>query len=126
MRSRLTNGHPKDPVAVYVGRLGHEKNLKFLKAVMERVPGLRLAFVGDGPARKDLEAHFAGARSSLFIVSYRNVVVIDFVHAYREDCTNMQHEASRHANSLAVHLPLFSYVSLYAFQDLLRSLSIHP
>jgi sulfoquinovosyltransferase len=28
--------------------------------VLERTPGARLAFVGDGPARAELEAHFAG------------------------------------------------------------------
>lgn len=30
------------------------------QGVLERTPGARLAFVGDGPARAELEAHFAG------------------------------------------------------------------
>jgi len=41
-----------------------EKNLFMLKDVLARLPPhARLAFVGDGPARADLEAHFAGTRT---------------------------------------------------------------
>ncbi|CAD7700871.1 unnamed protein product [Ostreobium quekettii] len=60
MRERLTAGNPEAPVLVHVGRLGSEKNLKFLKGMLARLPGARLAFVGDGPAREELEAHFRG------------------------------------------------------------------
>ena len=63
MRKRLTDGHPEDPVMVYVGRLGSEKNLIFLKAIMARLPNLRLAFVGDGPSREELESSFAGTKT---------------------------------------------------------------
>jgi hypothetical protein len=39
-----------------------EKNLKVLREVLEALPGAHLTFVGDGPFRPDLEAHFAGCR----------------------------------------------------------------
>ena len=116
MRERLTGGSPEAPLLLSVGRLGNEKNLKFLKVKMQRVcvcvegweqrrtqagcrhealpiclpaclpssvpvggagtlnrspppppppprqqdvlarvPGARLAFVGDGPAREELQ-----------------------------------------------------------------------
>uniref|UniRef100_K3Z2C9 Glycosyltransferase subfamily 4-like N-terminal domain-containing protein n=1 Tax=Setaria italica TaxID=4555 RepID=K3Z2C9_SETIT len=51
MRSRLTNGEPEKPLILYVGRLGVEKSLDFLKRVMDRLPGSRIAFIGDGPFR---------------------------------------------------------------------------
>jgi sulfoquinovosyltransferase len=51
MRNRLTDGVPDTPLIVHVGRLGAEKNLDFLKKVMERIPEVRLALVGDGPYR---------------------------------------------------------------------------
>eukprot|EP00803_Ostreobium_quekettii_P002087 evm.model.scf_565.6 EVM.evm.TU.scf_565.6 scf_565:27552-33479(+) len=60
MRERLTDGNPEASVIVHVGRLGVEKNLKFLKGMLDKLPGTRLAFVGDGPARQELEVHFRG------------------------------------------------------------------
>jgi hypothetical protein len=40
-----------------------EKNLKALRDVLEQLPdSAHLTFVGDGPFRQDLEAHFAGCR----------------------------------------------------------------
>lgn len=60
MRRRLSDGHPDDIILLYVGRLSGEKQLDQLKPVLERVPNTRLALVGNGPARADLEAHFAG------------------------------------------------------------------
>jgi sulfoquinovosyltransferase len=51
MRNRLTNGMPDTPLIVHVGRLGVEKNLDFLKRVMDRIPEAYLAFIGDGPYR---------------------------------------------------------------------------
>ena len=56
MRSRLSGGHPEDPLLVYVGRVGAEKNIGFLGAVLAANPAARLAIVGDGPARAELEA----------------------------------------------------------------------
>lgn len=63
MRRRLSNGHPEAPLLLSVGRLGTEKNLDFIKGILERIPNARLAFVGDGPAREDLERHFAGTNT---------------------------------------------------------------
>lgn len=60
MRSRLSNGEVDKPLIVHVGRLGAEKNLDFFKKVMEKMPGVRLAFVGDGPYRKELEEMLEG------------------------------------------------------------------
>ncbi|KXZ55235.1 hypothetical protein GPECTOR_3g376 [Gonium pectorale] len=60
MRARLTGGKPERPVLVYVGQLGFEKNLFFLRELLNRNPGVCLAFVGDGPARSELQAAFKG------------------------------------------------------------------
>lgn len=62
-RVRMTAGHPADRLLLYVGRLAREKNISSLKAVVEQVPGVRLAIVGDGPARRDVEQEFAGTRT---------------------------------------------------------------
>lgn len=42
---------------------------------MEQVPGSRLAFVGDGPSRAELEQHFAGM-PVVFMVSDSGSVCI--------------------------------------------------
>jgi glycosyltransferase involved in cell wall biosynthesis len=60
MRYRLSGGEPDAPLLLYVGRLSNEKQIDKLRPVLERLPGTRLAIVGDGPARDSLEAHFAG------------------------------------------------------------------
>lgn len=47
-----------------------EKNLKALRAVLEAVgPAAHLAFVGDGPYRPELEAHFAGTQTTFTVGS---------------------------------------------------------
>lgn len=63
MRERLSNGYPEDHLLLYVGRLSYEKQIDTLKPILERVPGTRLAIVGDGPARAALEQHFAGTNT---------------------------------------------------------------
>ncbi|XP_010553086.1 PREDICTED: sulfoquinovosyl transferase SQD2-like [Tarenaya hassleriana] len=59
MRLRLSNGEPEKPLVVHVGRLGVEKSLDFLKGIMDRLPEARIAFIGDGPYREELEKMFA-------------------------------------------------------------------
>ncbi len=63
MRSALSDGHPDDTLLIYVGRLSSEKQLHQLKAVLDSVPGTRLALVGNGPTREQLEAQFAGTNT---------------------------------------------------------------
>ena len=66
MRARLAGGDPAPggssaaadgPLLLYVGRVSPEKNIALLRPLLERVPGARLAVVGDGPA---LEVSCAG------------------------------------------------------------------
>jgi glycosyltransferase involved in cell wall biosynthesis len=59
MRSHLTQGHPESPLLLYVGRLSAEKEIDRIKPVLQSIPNARLALVGDGPYRQDLEKHFA-------------------------------------------------------------------
>ncbi|KAI0512197.1 hypothetical protein KFK09_012835 [Dendrobium nobile] len=60
MRVRLSGGEPEKPLLIHIGRLGAEKNLDFLKKVMDRLPGARISFIGDGPYRGELEKMFKG------------------------------------------------------------------
>jgi glycosyltransferase involved in cell wall biosynthesis len=60
MRFRLSGGRLDRPVALYVGRISPEKNLEVLGRISDQLPGLRLALVGDGPARAKFERSFAG------------------------------------------------------------------
>lgn len=59
-RNRLSGGHPQDRLALFVGRLAPEKGIERLRVVLEKLPGVRLALVGDGPARQALQRRFAG------------------------------------------------------------------
>lgn len=59
MRDRLSGGQPDAPLLLYVGRLSAEKQIDRLRAVLAALPTARLALVGDGPYRAELEAHFA-------------------------------------------------------------------
>ena len=60
VRFRLSGGHPDAPLLLYVGRLSAEKDVSRLKELFSAVPGMRLAIVGNGPLRPDLERQFAG------------------------------------------------------------------
>lgn len=58
MRHRMTDGNVDDFLLVYIGRLASEKRLTDLKPILDRLPGCRLSFVGDGPMRESLETLF--------------------------------------------------------------------
>jgi glycosyltransferase involved in cell wall biosynthesis len=60
MRLRLSEGDPSSPLLLYVGRLSAEKEIERLKPILEALPGVRLALVGDGPHRESLRRHFSG------------------------------------------------------------------
>jgi glycosyltransferase involved in cell wall biosynthesis len=62
MRSRLSSGNPGAPLVVSVGRLSAEKGLDLLRPLLQQLPGVRLALVGDGPHRPALEQQLAGLR----------------------------------------------------------------
>jgi glycosyltransferase involved in cell wall biosynthesis len=68
MRSHLTQGHPDSPLLLYVGRLSAEKEIDRIKPVLEAIPNARLALVGDGPYRQELQQHFADTPT--FFVGY--------------------------------------------------------
>lgn len=61
MRSLLSDGHPDDPLVIFVGRISAEKSVDRCVPIMEevraRVPGARIAFVGEGPLYDDLRSH---------------------------------------------------------------------
>lgn len=63
MRKRLTDGHPDEPLAIYVGRLSNEKNLEDLLPVVHAMPDVRFAMVGSGPASNHLKHMFAGTKT---------------------------------------------------------------
>jgi glycosyltransferase involved in cell wall biosynthesis len=48
------------PILLYVGRLAPEKRIDLIRPVLDAVPGSRLAIVGDGPIRAELERLFEG------------------------------------------------------------------
>lgn len=60
MRNRLSQNHPESPLLLYVGRLGAEKEIERIKPILDAIPNARLALVGDGPHRQNLEQYFAG------------------------------------------------------------------
>ncbi|QDP40385.1 glycosyltransferase family 4 protein [Radiobacillus deserti] len=63
MRLRLTDGNPKDKLILYVGRLAIEKEIHKLKPLLDSRNDIRLAIVGDGPAREELERTFEGTNT---------------------------------------------------------------
>lgn len=75
MRNRLSDGHPKAPLLLYVGRLGYEKKIDRLKQVLDANPSARLALVGTGPAEqylkdlfKNYPVHFTGQLQGTFVL----------------------------------------------------------
>ncbi len=66
MRQRLSEGHPDEPLLITVSRLAPEKNVQFLAQVLEQTPQARLAIIGDGPQRAELEQRFRGLKAAFF------------------------------------------------------------
>ncbi len=64
MRSRLTQGHPEEVLFLYVGRLSAEKEIQQILPVLEAIPNSRLALVGNGPYRQELEKIFADTKTN--------------------------------------------------------------
>jgi glycosyltransferase involved in cell wall biosynthesis len=60
MRHHLTQNESTSRLLLYIGRLGAEKEIERIKPVLAAIPGSRLAIVGDGPHRANLETYFAG------------------------------------------------------------------
>lgn len=76
-RFRRERGIPAEaPLLVHVGRLGHEKNLRFLFAACERVlaerPAAHWVVAGEGPARGELarRAEASPARDRIHLLGY--------------------------------------------------------
>jgi glycosyltransferase involved in cell wall biosynthesis len=62
-RERLSGGAPDAPLLIYVGRLGIEKRIDMLRPALDILPEARLAIVGDGPYREELQTLFAGTHT---------------------------------------------------------------
>ena len=61
MRQRLLNGYSDTgKLLLYIGRLSAEKQIERIRPVLDALPDARLALVGDGPYRPQLEKIFAG------------------------------------------------------------------
>ncbi len=61
MRQRLLGQHDdQGALLLYVGRLSAEKQIERIRPVLEALPEARLALVGDGPHRQQLEKFFEG------------------------------------------------------------------
>jgi glycosyltransferase involved in cell wall biosynthesis len=65
MRQRL-HGHHDDTghLLLYIGRLSAEKQIERIRPVLEAMPETRLALVGDGPHRQQLERVFEGTATT--------------------------------------------------------------
>lgn len=98
-----------EPVAIYVGRLAPEKNLPLVlrafEAMAASAPGARLVLVGDGPARRALQAKypqhvFAGMRTGEDLASHYASADIFLFPSLTETFGNVTVEAM--ASGLAV------------------------
>lgn len=65
MRARLLDGRSDTgKLLLYIGRLSAEKQIERIKPVLDAMPDARLALVGDGPYRQQLEKIFAGSATN--------------------------------------------------------------
>jgi len=65
MRTRLHGGHSDTGnLLLYIGRLSAEKQIERIRPVLEALPQARLALVGDGPHRQQLERVFEGTATT--------------------------------------------------------------
>jgi glycosyltransferase involved in cell wall biosynthesis len=65
LRQRLLGRHDdRGALLLYVGRLSAEKQIERIKPVLKALPDARLALVGDGPHRQQLEKHFEGTATT--------------------------------------------------------------
>jgi glycosyltransferase involved in cell wall biosynthesis len=65
MRRRLHGGHDDTGnLLLYIGRLSAEKQIERIRPVLEALPHTRLALVGDGPHRQQLEKAFEGTATT--------------------------------------------------------------
>ena len=65
MRARLLgNFSAEGSLLIYVGRLSAEKQIERIKPLLEALPNTRLALVGDGPYRQQLEKIFQGTSTT--------------------------------------------------------------
>ena len=65
MRKRLLGKFDdRGSLLIYVGRLSAEKQIERIKPVLEALPETRLALVGDGPHRQQLEKNFQGTATT--------------------------------------------------------------
>ncbi|MGD2026902.1 MAG: glycosyltransferase family 1 protein [Anaerolineales bacterium] len=60
MRIRLSDSQPERPLLLYIGRVSPEKRIDRLYPILKEFPEARLAIVGDGPSREDLQRKFSG------------------------------------------------------------------
>jgi glycosyltransferase involved in cell wall biosynthesis len=65
MRERLLGGRSDTgQLLLYIGRLSAEKQIERIRPVLDAMPNARLALVGDGPYRQQLETLFAGSAAN--------------------------------------------------------------
>ncbi len=65
MRSKLLGTHSDEgSLLIYVGRLSAEKQIERIKPVLKALPQTRLALVGDGPYRQQLEKIFQDTQTT--------------------------------------------------------------
>jgi phosphatidylinositol alpha 1,6-mannosyltransferase len=77
-RERMGGGDSDSKLLLYVGRLSAEKRIAALRPLLDVIPGVRLAIVGDGPQRSELQMFFAGT-PTVFMGFLRGD---DLAHAY--------------------------------------------